>query len=161
MRKFLIGIALLLIGGGLGYGAASTVQDFDQAMDYYRPMPDRQTIREILLEQSQAWNRGDIDAFMQPYLQSGDLRFASGGTVTTGWQTTLERYKSRYPDRAAMGTLAFTNLDVDMLSDTDALVFGRWELTRESDTPNGLFTLHFKKFENDWVIVSDHTSSAD
>ena len=117
-------------------------------------------IIKTLKDQSQAWNDGDIDAFMQDYLRSDDLRFASRGMVKYGWQTTLEGYRSRYPDKAAMGRLAFTDLDVDILSQTDALVFGRWTLTRNSGTPNGLFTLHMRKENDRWIIVSDHTSSA-
>src|SRR4051812_39628958 len=71
-----------------------------------------QEINALLSRQSEAWNRGDIESFMQAYAPTDDLRFASGGTVTRGWRTTLERYKQRYPDKAAMGVLAFTELDI-------------------------------------------------
>lgn len=118
-------------------------------------------ITQTLTMQSAAWNQGDIDAFMQDYWQTDDLRFASGGTVKYGWQTARDRYKARYPDKAAMGTLAFTDLDVELLSASDALVFGRWTLTRQADAPTGLFTLHMRKQNGHWKIVSDHTSSAD
>jgi len=118
-------------------------------------------IRNVLAVQDVAWNAGDIDGFMDYYLKTEDLRFASGGTVNRGWQATLDGYKSRYPDRSAMGTLSFTDLEVDVLSPNDALVFGRWKLTRETDTPGGLFTLHMRQVEGNWIIVSDHTSSAE
>ncbi len=120
---------------------------------------DVAAIKQVLAAQSAAWNRGDIDAFMQGYWKSDELRFASGGTITYGWQTTLERYKNHYPDKATMGTLAFTIQDVNVLSPSAAVVFGRWELTREKDKPWGLFTLTFRKIDGAWVIVSDHTSS--
>jgi len=97
---------------------------------------------------------------MEDYWNSDALRFASGGRISTGWNETIAGYKNRYPNKAAMGNLAFTDLDVDIVSETDALVFGRWRLTREDDSPNGLFTLHLKKMSDDWKIVSDHTSSA-
>lgn len=117
-------------------------------------------IRQTLTKQAQAWSSGDIDRFMQDYWKSNQLRFASGDTVKRGWQTTLDRYKLRYPDRATMGTLDFTELEIEILSPEHALVFGRWTLTREGDTPSGLFTLHMKKTGKGWKIVSDHTSSA-
>ena len=41
----------------------------------------------------------------------------------------------------AMGTLAFSDLDVVMVGPDAAYVFGRWELTRVDDRPHGLFTL--------------------
>ena len=114
----------------------------------------------ILQTQAGAWNRGDIDAFMQTYAPVDDLRFASGGNVTYGWKPTLERYKQRYPDRAAMGTLAFSELTVTELSPDAALVFGHWQLTRAHDQPHGLFTLLVRHTPAGWKIFADHTSSA-
>lgn len=117
-------------------------------------------IRAMLSAQDLAWNAGDIKGFMQSYLKSEDLRFASGGTIERGWQPTLERYLTRYPDRETMGSLSFTNLEIEVIDTDDALVFGHWALERSADRPSGLFTLHLKKLSGQWVIVSDHTSSA-
>lgn len=114
----------------------------------------------VLSAQQAAWNAGDIRGFMQGYWQSESLRFASGGTVTTGWETTLQRYLARYPSDAAMGELAFTGVDIDQLAADSAIAFGRWQLLRENDAPSGLFTLVFRRIEGEWVIVHDHTSSA-
>lgn len=122
--------------------------------------PAAAEILGILQTQADAWNRGDIDAFMQTYAPVSDLRFASGGNVTYGWQPTLERYKQRYPDRAAMGTLAFSELTVTELSPDAALVFGHWQLTRATDKPHGLFTLLVRRTPAGWRIFADHTSSA-
>ena len=122
---------------------------------------DTSDIKAVLTMQQAAWNRGDIDGFMAGYVQSDDLRFASGGTITYGWQTTLEHYRQHYPDQATMGTLAFSDLVVTVLAPNAALVFGKWELTRASDKPHGLFTLTLKKTAAGWRIFQDHTSSAD
>lgn len=116
-------------------------------------------ILELLTAQSAAWNRGDIDGFMQGYLQSDTLRFASGGTVTLGWQRTLEGYKRRYPDQATMGRLAFSEIEITELAPDAAIAFGRWKLAREKDAPQGLFTLTFRKTSAGWRIIQDHTSS--
>lgn len=117
-------------------------------------------ITALLTAQAAAWNRGDIDAFMQSYAQTAALRFASGGSVTLGWQPTLERYKKRYPDKAAMGTLAFTEIEITELAPDAAIAFGRWKLARDQDAPHGLFTLTLKKTSAGWRIIQDHTSSA-
>jgi ketosteroid isomerase-like protein len=122
--------------------------------------PATAEILQILQIQTDAWNRGDIDAFMQTYAPVDDLRFASGGTVTYGWKSTLARYKQHYPDRAAMGTLAFSELAVTELSPDAALVFGHWQLKRASDAPHGLFTLLVRRTPSGWRIFADHTSSA-
>jgi len=122
--------------------------------------PTAALILQVLQAQADAWNRGDLDAFMQTYAPTGDLRFASGDTVTYGWQPTLARYKQRYPNRAAMGTLAFSGLAVTELSPDAALVFGHWQLTRAGDAPRGLFTLLVRRTPAGWRIFADHTSAA-
>ena len=118
-------------------------------------------IEAVLRDAEAGWNAGDIERYMQSYWNSPDLCFAGGATVTRGWQTTLDRYRTRYPDRAAMGTLAFTDLEITMLGPDAACVFGRWELVRAEDRPHGLFTLVFRRLPEGWRIVHDHTSSAD
>lgn len=122
----------------------------------------RAAIRAVLDGQVAAWNRGDVPGFMEGYWRSDSLRFASGGTIRRGWQATLDGYRRGYPDRAAMGTLAFADLDVAVLAPDAAQVFGRWALTRDAAHPpaSGLFTLTFRRFAEGWRIVADHTSSA-
>lgn len=117
-------------------------------------------ITQLIQDQAAAWNRGDIDGFMAGYESSDTLRFASGGNITRGWKPTLDRYKTRYPDRAAMGTLIFSDLEITILAKDAAVVFGRWKLERANDKPDGLFTLTFRKGDSGWRIIHDHTSSA-
>ena len=162
MRTLFFTIFAFLIGGLIGYQTGSFGPKLEAGLQSaYGDDIDRSEVIETLQNQARAWNTGDIDAFMQDYWQSDALRFASGGDINTGWDVTKARYERRYPDKAAMGELAFTDLDVKLLSKTDALVFGRWRLMRENDSPSGLFTLHFKHMDGKWKIVSDHTSSAD
>ena len=97
---------------------------------------------------------------MQGYSKDDSLRFASGGSVSYGWQTTLDRYKKGYPDQTVMGKLTFSNIDINIISHDAALVFGKWELTRKNDTPHGLFSLLFRNTDEGWRIIHDHTSSA-
>jgi hypothetical protein len=59
-----------------------------------------------------------------------------------------------------MGTLAFSDLEVDLLAADAAVVLGRWRLSGLEDEPHGLFALIFRKIDGAWVIVLDHTSSA-
>lgn len=121
---------------------------------------DEDRILNVLTTQQAAWNAGDIDAFMAGYWQSPELRFASGGSVTKGWQNTSDRYHANYSDRALMGELTFSNLEVNMLSSDAAIVHGAWALARAEDNPSGLFTLVFRDLDGGWKIVSDTTTSA-
>ena len=118
-------------------------------------------VRAVLDEQVKDWNAGDIERFMRGYHQSATTRFASGGNVTLGWQSVLDRYKRTYSDKAAMGKLTFSDLDITAASEDTALAFGRWHLKREKDEPSGLFTLLFRKTEDGWKIFHDHTSATE
>jgi uncharacterized protein (TIGR02246 family) len=117
-------------------------------------------VRAVLEAQVAAWNRGDIEGFMEGYRRSEETVFISGDSVTRGWQTVLDRYKKGYDTRAKMGTLTFSELDIKFLSKKTAVVIGRWALQREQDNPHGRFTLLFRKFKEGWRVVHDHTSSA-
>jgi ketosteroid isomerase-like protein len=97
---------------------------------------------------------------MQGYYKSDSLRFAGNGDVSYGWQSVLERYRNAYPDKAAMGHLTFSEVDVDVICSSAALVFGRWTLEREQGDRTGLTTLLFRKTADGWRIVHDHSSSA-
>ena len=119
---------------------------------------DKQAILKVLQTQQRAWNRGDIDAFMQGYWKSDSLVFVSKTAPVYGWQTTLNHYKKNYPDKAAMGKLTFTIIKIDPMDKTNAFVLGGWHLKREKGDVGGYFTLWFKKIKEHWVIVCDHTS---
>jgi ketosteroid isomerase-like protein len=120
----------------------------------------RAAVEAMLDAQEEAWNRGDLDAFMEHYWRSDDLTFSSGGNITRGWAETLQRYRERYPTRARMGQLTFSELEIMPLGASAALVLGRWNLERESEPVAGNFSLVVRKFDDRWRIVHDHTSQA-
>jgi len=150
-----------VFGGVFGLGLGFMMGRISAPNNVKISYPESQAaMTAVLTAQQDAWNSGDIEGFMQGYIQNDQLRFASGGDITLGWQETLNRYQKRYSDRAKMGQLKFDIYSVTQINAETGLIFGKWALTRESDTPNGLFTLHMKKGADGWKIVSDHTSSA-
>ena len=150
-----------ILGGVVGLGLGFLIGRVSASDTAKTSFPDsRAAMSAVLINQQEAWNSGDIEGFMQGYIESDQLRFASGGDITLGWKETLNRYQKRYSDRAKMGELKFDIYSVTQINAETGLVFGKWALTRETDTPNGLFTLHMTKGEDGWKIISDHTSSA-
>ena len=118
------------------------------------------TIKKILSSQQECWNNGDIDGFMQGYWNSEKLVFTSlNHKPAYGWKNTLERYKNSYPTRSSMGELGFEILDLQLISEKNASLKGKWKLIRENDQPNGLFWLDIEKFDNNWLITKDSTVS--
>jgi ketosteroid isomerase-like protein len=117
-------------------------------------------IQAVLDAQAAAWNRGDVEAYMDGYDRSPKTEFVGGDSITRGWQEVLDRYKQKYDTREKMGTLTFSEVEINMLSGDAALVLGRWRLKRATDEPHGTFTLLFRKTKAGWRIVHDHSSSA-
>jgi beta-aspartyl-peptidase (threonine type) len=118
----------------------------------------RAAVESVLRAQEDAWNRGDLDAFVKHYWKSESLTFSSGGKTTRGWTETLNRYRERYPTREKMGRLGFAGLEVTPLGDSAALVLGEWNLQRESEPLSGNFSLVLRRFDHRWLIIHDHTS---
>jgi len=123
----------------------------------------KSAVEQVLRAQQEAWNRHDLEAFMDGYWNSPELTFFSGVQETSGWQGALERYRKTYQSEGKeMGTLNFSSLRVEPLGNDAAFVRGAWRLTMsEGKTPHGLFTLVFRKFPVGWRIVHDHTSTAE
>jgi metallo-beta-lactamase class B len=118
----------------------------------------RAAVEAVFRIQEGAWNRGDIDAFMEHYWKNDDLTFSPGGKTTRGWQATRDRYRERYPTREKMGHLTLSDFEITPLGDSAALALGEWKLDRASEPIAGNFTLVVRKIDGRWVIVHDHTS---
>jgi uncharacterized protein (TIGR02246 family) len=124
------------------------------------PKPDAD-IRALLTAQSEAWNRGDVTGFLAGYVHNEELTFFSGDAVTRGFAAIEARYRRRYGNsRETMGHLAFEDLEVTLLSPDAAVVYGRFRLQMKDSNPTGIFTLVLRKESGKWMIVHDHTSSA-
>ena len=119
---------------------------------------DEKNIRDILATQTAAWNRGDIDQFMNGYWENDSLMFIGKSGVTYGWTNTLNNYKKGYPDTAAMGQLIFNLIQIKKLSKKYYHVTGKWFLKRSIGDVGGHYTLLFQKINGRWVIISDHSS---
>jgi hypothetical protein len=119
---------------------------------------EERTIRGLLALQAKAWNRGDIEGFMQTYWKSDSLMFIGKSGVQRGWQKTLDNYRKSYPDTVSMGKLSFDILEVKKLSDEYYFLVGKWMLSRSIGDLNGHFNLLLRKINGQWVIVADHSS---
>ena len=118
------------------------------------------SIKKMLAYQQDCWNNGDINGFMKGYWQSEELIFTSlNHKPTYGWENTLERYKNSYPTKSSMGEFRFKILILEITSKTTANLYGKWELIRMKDHPNGLFWLDLEKFDENWLITKDSTIS--
>lgn len=115
---------------------------------------------KVLLAQEAAWNKGDLEGFVQSYKDSPDTLFITN-TVNRGFAGMVDSYKRDYPTRVAMGTLGFSDLEVHPLDERFAVVIGRYNLERgkkEGGNATGLFSLVMEKTDKGWKIIVDHTT---
>jgi uncharacterized protein (TIGR02246 family) len=117
-------------------------------------------IRQLLDQQTAAWNRGDVDAFMTGYEDSPDTTFV-GQTVQYGYATIRDRYKKAYATPAAMGKLTFSHLAIRILDADYAIATGNFHLERNAaggGNADGIFSLLLRKQSAGWKIILDHSN---
>jgi len=125
-------------------------------------------IAKLIADQVEAWNRGDIEAFTSVY--ADDAVFVSPTGMVRGRQAVLDRYKTRYPGKAAMGTLRLDLDDIrpiwgmEITPGDDAVpgrihgasAAGRWTLSYpDKEAASGRTALVFSRAGNRWTIVQD------
>ncbi len=127
------------------------------------PPSAKAAITKVLDDQTAAWNRGDLDAFLEGYWKSPKVVFQSGGTRNDGFDAMRDRYRKRYQGEGkAMGRLSFSGLEIEPLGADAAFVRGGYALAMPDGThPSGLFTLILRRFDDGWKITHDHTSTAE
>ena len=111
-----------------------------------------------LSTQEAAWNRGDLEAFVETY--ADDCTFV-GKRVLHGKGQLLARYRARYATGAAMGHLSFGDLEVKRVDDRVAIVTGTWHLERSAKAGGpvgGIFSLVWQRQSGRWRIILDHTT---
>lgn len=127
---------------------------------------DTAAIRQALTQQQSDWNRGDVDRFMQGYKDAPDTTFV-GSDVRKGYRTILASYRKHYANKAQMGHLTYSAIEVRLLPGRDgdvryAMVTGRFHLDRsahgEAPKDDGIFSLLWEKTPAGWKIIVDHTS---
>lgn len=123
------------------------------------PAPEQSKILKVLADQAEAWNRGDLDRFLDGYWHSDQTVFAGGGEIHRGFDAMAARYRKSYGTPEKMGELTFGNLKFESIERDRAVVTGSWNLEREIGLSGGVFTLILRRFPEGWRIVHDHTSS--
>lgn len=123
--------------------------------------PVAQAIRAVMDKQVVDWNRGDMEAFVASYKNSPDILFM-GSRLSHGYAQMVEGYRKAYPTKEKMGTLNFSELEVQPLDEHFATATGRFHLERTAaggGDATGFFLLVFEKTPGGWKIVRDDTTA--
>lgn len=122
---------------------------------------EKDAIIAMLNKQAVDWNRGDLEAFATGYKNSPDILFV-GRTMRRGYDQMLAGYRSSFPTKDAMGTLTFSNLEVQPLDEHFATVTGRFHLERTAaggGDAGGYYLLVVEKTPSGWKIIRDATTN--
>ena len=117
-------------------------------------------IYDLMKQQEDAWNNGNIDNFMNTYWQNDSLVFIGKYGISYGLDKTYSNYKNSYKTKEQMGTLEFKNLICNTINDSTHIVTGKWSLKRNDSIGNinGFYSLIWVKKQTGWKITYDHTS---
>jgi len=115
-------------------------------------------IKAIMDKQVLAWNKGDLEGFMDGYWNNDSLVFTGGKRATYGWEPALRNYQKSYATPEQMGKLVFGQVESKVIGPTSVFSVGQWILERKSDTLSGRFTLVWKRIDGRWKIIADHSS---
>ena len=117
-------------------------------------------IYNLMKQQEDAWNNGNIENFMNVYWKNDSLVFIGKSGINYGWDKTFSNYKNSYKTKEEMATLEFKNLICNTINDSTHIVTGKWSLKRNDSIGNinGFYSLIWVKKQTGWKITYDHTS---
>lgn len=117
-------------------------------------------IYNLMKQQEDSWNNGNIDNFMNIYWKNDSLVFIGKSGISYGWDKTFSNYKNSYKTKEQMGTLKFKNIICNPVNDSTHIVTGGWSLKRNNKfgNINGFYSLIWVKKQTGWKITYDHTS---
>jgi ketosteroid isomerase-like protein len=121
---------------------------------------DELDVVKVLTRQEDAWNKGDLDAFVSGYKNSPDILFV-GSHISRGFTDMVAEYKHDYPTKEAMGSLSFSDLEPRILDEHFAILVGRYKLERSKKAggnAEGAFSMVLEKTKEGWKIIVDHTT---
>ncbi|TAE73397.1 MAG: DUF4440 domain-containing protein [Bacteroidetes bacterium] len=120
---------------------------------------EKNAIFQIMNEQEKAWNSGDLEKFMDGYWKNDSLQFVGKNGITYGWKNTLQNYQKNYATPEAKGKLIFSILHFQFINKKNAFMIGKWKIERQDKSIlQGHFTLIWRKIDNSWKIIADHSS---
>jgi ketosteroid isomerase-like protein len=118
----------------------------------------KKAILAIIQKQEEDWNRKSLDAFLEAYWNSDTLRYVTNRGVTYGFEKVAEIFRRNFPDTASMGKIDFDVIHVELITENDAMVTGKFLQKVDKKFRGGYFTFLFRRLKGKWKIVADHTS---
>jgi uncharacterized protein (TIGR02246 family) len=118
------------------------------------------SVQAMLDASANAWNRGDLGAFVGDYADDTTTTFVSRGHVQYGFDWIRDNYATRFEPDVQRDSLRFESVAARSLGSDHVLATARFVLFRgDSVTAGGPFTLVLRRTGSEWKIIHDHTST--
>jgi uncharacterized protein (TIGR02246 family) len=121
------------------------------------PDPEKE-IYDQMTKMLDAWNRHDLDAYLDGFLHSDDILLVVEGETIRGWDLLSKAFHSGYPNLSEMGTVTFDRMQVQMLGPDLGFVLVWYTIAFPNKKQFGTDTIVMKKVAEGWREVSSHTS---
>ena len=115
-------------------------------------------IYDQLMRMADAWNRHEIDSYLDGFAHSEDVVVVVEGETVRGWDLLSRAYHSGYPKPEEMGTLTVDRIQVQMLAPDLGLVLSSYTVTFPKRKAFGTDTIIMKKVSAGWRELISHTS---
>jgi uncharacterized protein (TIGR02246 family) len=115
-------------------------------------------IYDQLMQMADAWNRHDIDGYLDGFLHSDDVVVVVEGETVRGWDLLSKAYHGGYPKPEEMGTLTVDRMQVQMLAPDLGFVLSSYTVSFPKKKTYGTDTIIMKKVSAGWRELISHTS---
>ena len=115
-------------------------------------------IYDQLMRMADAWNRHDIDAYLDGFLHSDDVVVVVEGETVRGWDLLSRAYHSGYPKPDEMGTLTVDRMQVQMLAPDLGFVLSSYTVSFPKKKTFGTDSIIMRKVSAGWRELISHTS---
>ena len=151
LPPFVLLFSGLLMASGCASIAPAVVESPEpekaEAFDASEPL-------QILQTSAQDWSAGDIERFVSVYAE--DCLFITSSGLTRGRAAVLSRYRQRYPNPQAMGTLQLEVIETRPAPPDGVTVAARWILAYpDKPAASGHTLIVFRRIDGKWQIVQD------
>lgn len=117
-------------------------------------------VTKVLLQQENAWNKGDLDGYLARYKDAPDTQAILAGPVR-GLSNIRSAFRLNYPNHDSMGQLQQTEIEVRALGEEYALATGKYHLGRTRKAggdADGIFVEVFEKTATGWQVIFSETT---
>jgi len=122
---------------------------------------DETAVRAVILGLEQSWNAADMDTYLAAYRQDESMSLTYGASVVQGWDALATLFRTSYPDEARMGKFTINSLDVTLIEQHAAIVYGSFTHVFIEETIIGGFSHVLVRERGRWKIQHERTSRAE